>query len=50
MGTNCLKFLPLQKAECGLSFVAAVIGWERALQLSMKASHIEFRDGFFLDL
>ena len=50
MGTNCLKFLPLLKAECGLSFAAAAIGWERALQQSMKASHFVLRDGFSLDL
>lgn len=50
METNCLKFLPLPKAECGLSFAAAAIGWERALQQSMKASNFALRDGFSLDL
>lgn len=42
MGTKCLKFLPLRTAECGLSFAAVVTGWEKASQLSMKASPIEF--------
>jgi hypothetical protein len=48
VGTKCLKFLLLPIAECGLSFVAAVIGLEKGLQLSMKASHIQFKRSIHL--
>jgi hypothetical protein len=48
VGTKCLKFLLLPIAECGLSFVAAVIGLEKGLQLSMKASHIQFKRSMIL--